>query len=124
MKELIFRAGENTVHIYCDAAEATLALDEARHRGVHLGGPYSAAYHKAHTNPGEDHVQVYMRNNKLFALNVGGTAHDGSHGIRIPNRVAKGLQARFPHLKLPKDNIIECITPFDKLVWLTEEAAL
>lgn len=122
MRELVFDANELTVHVYCADVDVVLALDEARHRGVSLGGPYSAIYHKAHTSPGEDHIQVYMKNNKLFALNVGGTAHDRSHGTRIPNRVAKGIQMHFPNVQLPKDNLIESIRLLDELSWITEDA--
>jgi hypothetical protein len=122
MTELTFQDGNIMVHVYCDAVDAVLALDEAQHRGIPLGGPYSAKYHKAHTRPGEDHIQVYMKNNKVFALNINGTAHDRSHGVRIPNRVARAIKQRFPNVKLPKDNIIENIVLIDDLNWLTEEA--
>ncbi len=122
MTELTFAADELTVHVYCDDVDAVLALDEAQHRGVPLGGPYSALYHKAHTSPGQDHIQAYMKNNKLFALNVSGSAHDRSHGVRIPNRVAKAIRQHFPNVQLPPNNIIECIRLLDDLNWLTEEA--
>lgn len=122
MTELIFEVDDLYVHVYCDDVDAVLALDEAQHRGVHLGGPYSAIYHKAHTSPGEDHIQVYMKNNKLFALNISGTAHDRSHGVRMPNRAAKGIQKHFPSVQLPKDNVIECMTVLDELSWLNEDA--
>lgn len=121
MTEFVFEIADLTVHVYCDGVDAVLVLDEAQHRGIHLGGPYSAIYHKAHTSPGEDHIQVYMKNNKLFALNIGGTAHDRSHDFRIPNRAAKGIQRHFPNVQLPKDNVIECMTPFDELRWINED---
>ena len=122
MTELTLQIDDLMVHIFCDDASAVFALDEAQHRGVPLGGPYSAVYHKAHTDPGEDHLHVFMKNNQIFALNQNGTAHDASHGVRIPNRVAKGIQKVFPHITLPNDNLIENIRPLDDMGWLTEEA--
>jgi len=122
MTELTFQDGGITVHVYTDDVEAVFALDEAQRRGIALGGPYSALYHKAHTAPGEDHIHVYMKNNELFALNISGTAHDRSHGVRIPNRVVKAVQKYFPKVTLPRDNIIESMSLIDEITWLTEEA--
>jgi hypothetical protein len=122
MTELKFQDGDITVHVYSDDVEAVFALDEAQRRGIALAGPYSALYHNAHITPGEDHIHVYMKNNELFALNVSGTAHDRSHGVRIPNRVVKAIQKHFPNVTLPKDNIIESMSLTDEITWLTEEA--
>lgn len=82
-------------------------LSEAQHRGIPLGGPYSAVHHKAHIDPGYDHLHVFCKNNILFALNSNGTAHDQSHGIKIPNRVADGIRRHFPDFVIPPDNLIE-----------------
>ena len=70
MTELVFEVDDLIVHFFCDDVDAVLALDEAQHRGIHLGGPYSAIYHKAHTNPGEDHIQVYMKNNQTTSCSL------------------------------------------------------
>jgi outer membrane protein assembly factor BamA len=67
-------------------------------------------YHTAHTTPGQNHIAVYYKQNRLFSLNTDGTAHDRSHGIRIPNKVVKGIQQRFPDIQIPPNNIIEAAT--------------
>ena len=123
MDKLILQVDDFTVHVFCDEFDAIIALDEAEHRGTPLGGPYSGSYHRAHTDPGEDHLHVYLKNNQLFAINVSGTAHDRSHGVRIPNRVAKGIRKAFPQIVLPPNNLIESMDVLDDLRWVNEEAA-
>jgi hypothetical protein len=112
---------EYIVDIYTTDSGAAKALVEAKLSGIPLGGPYSAKLHQAHTTPGEKHVHVFCKGNELFALNLGsGTAHNHSHGIRIPNKVAIGLKSVFPNIVLPPNNIIESVSPFDELRILTE----
>jgi hypothetical protein len=123
MTEIRLQIDEVTIHVFCDDDEAIFALHEANQRGVPLGGPYSARYDKAHTDPGEDHLHVFMKNNQIFAINKSGTAHDHSHGTHIPNRVVKGIQKAFPQIQLPDDNLIECIGVLDEMRWLTEAAS-
>ena len=109
MDKLILQVDDLTVHIFCHEFDAVIALDEAEHRGTPLGG--------------EDHLHVYLKNNQLFAINVSGTAHDRSHGVRIPNRVAKGIRKAFPQIVLPPNNLIESMDVLDDLRWVNEEAA-
>jgi len=40
-------------------------------------------------------------------MNMDGSAHDQSHGNRIPNKVAKAISQKFPNFTLPQDNLIE-----------------
>lgn len=84
-------------------------LRKAMHRGRPLGGKYSAQRHQAHTAEGKTHLHVYARNNQLFAINVDGSAHDTSHGIRIPNKVADAIRRKFPEFRVPADNLIKSI---------------
>jgi hypothetical protein len=122
MTELRLHANGFTIHIYCDDVEAVIDLDEAQHRGVPLTGPYSASYHTAKIQPGEDHLHVYKKGNQIFAINQSGSAHDRSHGVRIPNRVATAIRHDYPNIKLPPNNIIEGISLIDETNWLIEEA--
>ena len=85
----------------------TSALYEAKNRGITAGGAYSLQYHKKHSIVGMDHIHGYERNKQLFALNVDGTAHDKSHGVRIPNKLAKGIKHHFSDIVIPPRNIIE-----------------
>src|SRR5438552_5444593 len=101
MTELRLDAEGFVVHIYCDDVEAIIDLDEARYRGTPLTGPYSGNYHTARVPPGENHLHVFKKGKEIFAINVSGTAHDKSHGVRIPNRVAAAIRKHYPQIKLP-----------------------
>jgi hypothetical protein len=100
-----FEEDDCCVHVLISKRD--INLQEARHSRVPLGGQYSATLHGAHTTPGMKHIHVYAGINQLFAMNIDGSAHDRSHGTRIPNKVAKALSQRFPDFKLPPSNIIE-----------------
>lgn len=120
MKILKLQVEELTVHILTSDFDAVIALTEAQHRGTPLGGPYSAQHHRAHTTPGENHIHVYHKNNQLFALNASGTAHDRSHGIQIPNKVAKAIKQTFSDIRLPPNNYIESVSLPDEIDFLLE----
>lgn len=94
------------VHILFSKSEPGPLL-EGKSKYVELGGVYSAQLHQAHTSVGQTHIHVYARNNQLFALNQDGSAHDRSHGSKIPNKVAQAITQKFPDFTLPKDNFIE-----------------
>lgn len=100
-----FEEDECCVHVLISKQD--VALQEARHRGIPLGGQYSANLHSAHTTPGMKHIHVYAGNGQVFAMNIDGSAHDQSHSTRIPNKVAKALSQRFPDFTLPPSNVIE-----------------
>lgn len=94
------------VHILFSKSESGPLL-EGKSKYVELGGVYSAQLHKAHTSVGQTHIHVFAKNNKLFALNQDGSAHDRSHGTQIPSKVAQAIARMFPDFTLPKDNFIE-----------------
>ena len=95
------------VEVFSPEFDVKADLNEARHRGKPLVGAYSVLEHPPHTNPGEHHLQVYLKNNKIFAINRSGSGHDGSSGRRIPNKVADALRDRYPKYRIPDNNIIE-----------------
>lgn len=101
-----FVLDEYAVHILFDSEEIQ-NITEAKYKGTPLGGSYAAQLHQAHSSVGQEHLHVYCKNNQLFSLNVDGTAHDKSHGVRIPNKVASAIAKQFPSFKIPKDNLIE-----------------
>ncbi len=82
-------------------------LNEAKHKGIPVGGKYSIQFHKSHADFGWDHLHAYEKNNQLFALNINGTAHDRNHGVVIPNKLVKGIRKYFPDFVIPKNNVIE-----------------
>lgn len=107
MDEEIFEVEEYVVHFYTAEERIITMITEARHRGQPLAGKYSVQKHPPHTQPGQHHLHLYAKNNHLFAINKDGTAHDQSHGVRIPNKVADELKKQFPDFSIPLDNMIE-----------------
>lgn len=101
-----FIVDKYSVHILHDSDEPG-NLQEARLKGVPLGGTYSAQLHRPHASGGQVHLHIYARNNQLFSINIDGTAHDRSHGARIPSRVAKAIADTFPNFRLPPNRLIE-----------------
>jgi hypothetical protein len=95
------------VHFHFDPDGADGQLLEARFHGLPLVDTYSAQKHAAHASPGYEHLHVYSKQNHLFAMNRDGSAHDDSHGYRIPNRVAQAIRTRFPDFIIPSNNLIE-----------------
>ena len=120
MKEFLIELEEFVLHVYCDDLDARIILHEAKHRGIPIGGPYSAQYHTAHTTRSQVHIHIYYKNNQLFALNKDGSAHDRTHGFPIPNKVVKGIRQHFPDFQIPPDQIIECATLEDEATLITE----
>lgn len=84
-------------------------LQEARHKGKPLVGPYSARFERAHASYVQDHLHVFHRNNEIFAINKDGTAHDQSHQTHIPNKVASAIQKQYRQINLPDDGLIESV---------------
>jgi hypothetical protein len=79
-----FEVEEYTVHYYARDDAMTVMLQEAKHRGRPLYGPYSVQKDQPHSSVGQYHVHVYRKGNELFGLNFDGSAHDQSHGVTIP----------------------------------------
>ena len=85
--------------------------EAAQGKGEPLGGVYYFQKHAPHVPPGQRHLHLYKTHNEIFAINWDGSAHDQSHGVRIPNQVYRALQTRFPDLDLPAKQIIASIDP-------------
>ena len=102
-----FTVEEYTIYLYPSSIREKDRIEEARHRGEPLIGKYSVRRDSPHSDSGQYHLHVYNRNNQLFAINRDGTAHDQSHGCRIPNKVAKVLRIKFPDYRIPSNNFIE-----------------
>ncbi|MCX6345310.1 MAG: hypothetical protein NT018_09605 [Armatimonadetes bacterium] len=75
---------------------------------------YTAVEHSPHSNIGQNHVHVYLKGNQLFSLNIDSSAHDKSHGIRIPNYVKEQFGITFPKYELPSNRRIASVTTYDK----------
>lgn len=117
-----FEIDEYIIYILFDRKELAV-FEEANRRGT-LGGGFSYELHKAaHSSVGQEHMHVYYKNNQIFALNIDGTAHDRSHGIRIPNKVVKGIKQKLSGFKLPANNFIES-APADIIELFREQILL
>lgn len=100
---------EYAIYIYCchKSVDIIIQLEEAKYKGKPLISKYSAKEHSPHVKPNQHHLHVYAKNKYIFAINKDGTAHDGSHGIHIPNKVADALRVKFPDYTIPDDNFLE-----------------
>ncbi len=87
--------------------EESELLQEAKASGKPLIGTYSVKKHQPHVPGCDYHLHVYDGSNEIFAINQNGSAHDGYHGVRIPNKVYKELQKQYKNWVLPPDQIIE-----------------
>ncbi len=96
-------------HIFFDIVDLKFAkfdtLEEGKKIDIKKG--YYCYKHPPHIPSGKTHYEVYYKKNKLFALNIDGTSHDGSSGQRIPNVVYDF----FVNMGIPlsSDQIIETI---------------
>lgn len=108
MKRFKLEAGQFAIFIYEDTDEDTLQLlNEAKHRGIPLAGPYSVEKHSPHTPKNDYHLHLYDKNNQILAINKDGTSHDRSHGCVIPRVAADALRKMFPGYTIPDNNLIE-----------------
>lgn len=108
MKRFKLEAGNFAIFIYgIETINESMLLQEAKHRGVPLDGPYSVIKHSPHTPKNDYHLHVFVKNNQIFAINKDGTAHDRSHGCQIPGVAADALRKMFPGFKFPENNLIE-----------------
>ncbi len=106
MKEEFLKVEDLTVVIFYHKSDS-MFVNESKQRGNHLIGNYSYLKHPPHTTPGEYHLHVYDGNNQIFAINKNGTAHDGYHGVRIPNKVYNALKQIYIDWTFPENKIIE-----------------
>jgi hypothetical protein len=111
------------VSIYTDDDPISSLLTEAQHKGIPIGGKYSLQKHSPHIPDSDYHLHVYARKNQILAINKDGTAHDGSHGVIIPNVVANAIRSMFPDWQLPPNNVIEVCTPMHGKTFLLEMMA-
>jgi hypothetical protein len=74
-----------------------------------LGQGRMIRFDKAHVPPpaGQDHFHAYLKGKSLFSLNKDGSAHDGSHGIKMEKAYTEYVKAERPDWKLPPNHIIE-----------------
>jgi len=109
-ESIVLRTKQFRIFIHIHRSDRRELLLEGNRR-VSLGGRYTARKDAPHLPPprGDYHLHVYDGPTPLLAINRNGTAHDASHGIRIPNEVRRGIERLFPDWTLPADGIIECV---------------
>lgn len=82
-------------------------INEARQKGRPLTGNYSYELHSAHNPTGEYHIHLYEKGKEILSINKSGTAHDGYHQTRIPNKAYQALKNKYSDWNWPKNQIIE-----------------
>lgn len=115
MQKIVFEIDEYTIHLYFSDNDTNRILHEAKYRGSPLIGQYSVRKDHPHSVVGQYHLHVFYRSNQLFAINKDGSAHDQSHGVRIPNKVAQAIKDKFVDFQIPRTNIIESAP--DEIQW-------
>lgn len=109
METIEFQVDEFKVTITVTSAEDIQLLQETRHRGEPLGGPYSAIHHSPRFAQAQHHLHIFKRGTEICAVNQDGSGHDGSHGFPLPKKVANAIRQKFPSWRIPPNNIIESI---------------
>jgi len=87
-------------------ARTLLDLNEGQNP-IDLGKGRSILYHAAHVKPGQSHLHFRVKGANVAALNMDGTAHDQSHGIKLQKWALDGMEKHFPNFKRPTDGLIE-----------------
>lgn len=98
----------------------TAMLNEAK-SVVDLGKGRSIMFHKAHVPGGQDHVHFRVKGSSIAAVNADGTAHDRSHGIKLQRWALDGAKTHYPHIKMPKDGLIEQLIASDRQLLVESE---
>lgn len=100
--------GDTIYHVIFCSDEIDDSVFHSLNEGkkIDIGSGYYCHKHAAHSVVGKKHVELYYKNNKLCAVNYDGTGHDGSSGMRIPNKPYKFLKYTLG-LQLRDDQLIE-----------------
>jgi hypothetical protein len=88
-------------------SEVITYLNEGKNKGRELVGNYTIDHHQPHNSTGDYHIHLSEKGNEILAINKNGSAHDGYHGIRIPNKPFKALIKKYPDWNLPENQLIE-----------------
>jgi len=99
-------------------------LQEARRQNIGKG--YSISFDRntySFADTAKDHLHFLLNGQKIGAVNRDGTAHDKSHGVRIPNHMADYIRSKYPDFQIRPDNMIEGVSDQDEIIplYLIEE---
>jgi hypothetical protein len=106
IKNAISLEGVN-FNIYSHDLNETQELLESRNYKRKLVGNFGVTVHQPHNPTGDYHIHLSQDNNEILSINRNGSAHDGYHGVRIPNKAYKALKAQYPDWVWPDNQIIE-----------------
>jgi len=110
MTEETFEIDGITFIIFRHTESEVQQINEAKDKGRHLIGTYTYDIHKPHNPTGEYHIHLRDKGNEILSMNkVSGTAHDGYHGTRIPNKAFKELKAKLSDWNWPENQILESL---------------
>ncbi len=98
-----------SIKIYWHDETEVKMLNESL-QGKNLVGGYTYDLHHPHNSSGEYHIHLRHKGNEILAMNkVSGMAHDGYHGVRIPNKAYKALRNQYPDWNWPENQILESL---------------
>ncbi len=99
-----------TLKIFRHSETEVQQLNESKSKGRDLVGTYTFDIHQPHNPTGEYHIHLRDKGNEILSMNkVSGTAHDGYHGVRIPNKAFKALKNQLPDWNWPNNQILESL---------------
>jgi hypothetical protein len=98
---------EITFRIFIHTDEEVQIINESKNKGRYLNGNYTYDIQKH--NSGEYHIHLKDNGKEILSINKSGTAHDGYHGARIPNKAFKALKKQLPDWNWPENQIIESL---------------
>lgn len=99
-----------TLKIFRHSETEVQQLNESKSKGRNLVGTYTFDIHQPHNPTGEYHIHLRDKGNEILSMNkVSGTAHDGYHGVRIPNKAFKALKDQLPDWNWPNNQILESL---------------
>lgn len=110
MKEKTIDIEGLTFKIFIHSESEVQQINESKDKGRKLVGTYTYDIHNAHNPTGEYHIHLRDKGNEILSMNkVSGTAHDGYHGVRIPNKAFKALKKELPDWNWPESQILESL---------------
>jgi hypothetical protein len=109
MEETTIIIDDITFRIFRHSDEEVQQITEAKDRRRALVGTYTYDIHMPHNPTGEYHIHLRNKGNEILSMNKGGSAHDGYHGAKIPNKAFKELQKQLPDWNWPNNQILESL---------------
>lgn len=60
------------------------------------------------------HIHLHCKGKEVLAMKFDGSSHDGSAGLRLPNKVVDYIEKNLPRINIPKDGIVEWVKVYNE----------